>query len=444
MFNPFGKDFRHVTQADLEVLRSVAEGWYVEYKGERPNGKKIAKSVSSFANSHGGLYFIGIESDRSTKCATAFNGVADSPDVVRDSVRGNLQPFPYFDTLTIDVGDGRRVLMVVIPEGRNAPYVHSDGRIYRREEAASDLIAENNRYTIDELYRRAEGFREELEKFREFDLTFSRGEGEIPYVELFVNCDPFHHFVMEDFFTDDNLKLLMNQFNSDYSIKEETPGGGVSSSGNIKLDSMNTYHDSIALRNLEGQNLAYNGLTLIVDVFGNLKLLVPLSQKYYSLDDMTKLPQHYLNMLFAGQHDRILERLRETSISDIGFLDGRQIAGAIIGVMSNYVTYLDGKHYEERFEAKMRLRNCWRKSLNINSETFSAHVGKFGIPICMKSEQYFPVPPIAFTIEELKTKPVSSLLFIFAEIANALGVPAEVALASVIDEIRKNPQTPLP
>jgi predicted HTH transcriptional regulator len=61
MFYPFGKSFIKVKEKDLELLKSVAEGWYVEYKKEKQNGKKIAKSISSFANSHGGIYFIGIE-----------------------------------------------------------------------------------------------------------------------------------------------------------------------------------------------------------------------------------------------------------------------------------------------------------------------------------------------------------------------------------------------
>ena len=62
MFNPFGKEFREVKKADLEILRSVAEGWFVEYKKLTLSGKRIAASVSSFANSHGGIYFIGIQS----------------------------------------------------------------------------------------------------------------------------------------------------------------------------------------------------------------------------------------------------------------------------------------------------------------------------------------------------------------------------------------------
>lgn len=183
IFNPFGKRLREVTEEDLEVLKSVAEGWNVEYKRGTQNPKKIAKSISSFANSYGGIYFIGIEADTSTNFATGFVGVEDSPDIIRNSVRGHLQPFPYFETFSINLSNGKKVLMAVILEGRNPPYIHSNGRIYRRQEAASDPIPESNRHAIDELYRKALKYEGELEKFRNSELTFCRAEDCVPYLE---------------------------------------------------------------------------------------------------------------------------------------------------------------------------------------------------------------------------------------------------------------------
>src|SRR6266480_2656041 len=258
MYNPFGKDFRDVELSDLEKLKSVAEGWYIEYKRERPNGRRIAASVSSFANSRGGVYFIGIESDPRTNFAVAFDGVTDSPDVIRDSVRGNLQPFPFFETFTIELEGGKKILMAAIPEGENPPYVHSDVKIYRRQEAASDPIFENDRHAIDMLYWRANEFKEKLEEFRQFDLGFARAEGEVPFLEIFVNTVPFKHFFIEDIFTRNGLRNLKEQFNARFNAEEEIGGSKVGFSGNLKFDSVNTYHDSASLRYLEGQNLAYN------------------------------------------------------------------------------------------------------------------------------------------------------------------------------------------
>src|SRR5205823_554010 len=112
---------------------------------------------------------IGVEADKKTNHAANFPGVVDSPDVIRDSVRGNLQPFPFFETFTIELEGGKKILIAAIPEGENPPYVHSDGKIYRRQEAASDPIFENDRHAIDMLYGKAHEFKEKLEEFRRFD-----------------------------------------------------------------------------------------------------------------------------------------------------------------------------------------------------------------------------------------------------------------------------------
>ena len=428
MFNPFGKKFSDVKEVDLEILKSVAEGWNIEYKRQKLSGQKIAKSISSFANSQGGIYFIGIEADNTTNYASNFVGVDDSPDVIRDACNGNLQPFPYLETFSINLQNGKKVLMTIVPEGRNPPYINSDGKIYRRQEAASDPIPETNRHTIDELYKKAQKYEEELEEFRDFDLTFCQGESNIPYLEIFVNSNPFNHFVIKDFFSKDNLQKVLRTFNGTFKIDEKISGQDTSFSGDIKFDSINTYNDSISLRFLEGSDLAYNGMTIMLDIFGNIKFLIPLNKK------------SYLQEKIAGEYLDIFNKSKQGSISSVMFLDARQIIGAIFGLINNYVKYLNDKQYNAKLEFKYRLRNCWRKTLYIESQKFIDHVKEFGIPICMKSEQYFPYFPQSFKIEELKESPITNCLLIFSHVANALGIPSEVAIGSVLEEIQNNPQ----
>jgi hypothetical protein len=43
-------------------------------------------------------------------------------------------------------------------------------------------------------------FEKEIENFRAFDLTFCKGEENIPYLEIYVNTTPFNHFKITDFF----------------------------------------------------------------------------------------------------------------------------------------------------------------------------------------------------------------------------------------------------
>src|SRR5579863_1889327 len=58
-YSPFSKSLNELDASDLEALKDVNEGWYVEYKGEMSKAPDIAKSVSAFANTYGGWVFTG-------------------------------------------------------------------------------------------------------------------------------------------------------------------------------------------------------------------------------------------------------------------------------------------------------------------------------------------------------------------------------------------------
>jgi hypothetical protein len=250
----------------------------------------------------------------------------------------------------------------------------------------------------------------------------------IPYLEIYVNTVPFNHFIITDFFKRENLDMVLQQFNGDFTITENVHN--ISFDYNMKFDSLNTYYDNVSIRYLEQQDLAYNGLTVEIDIAGNLKLLIPLNQKNYDSEPL------------AERYTKVITRSQENSISSIRFLDGRQIFGAILGLINNYVKYLGEKGYKDKLEFKLRLRNCWRTTIHIDSEKFIEHVENFGFPICGKAEQYFPMYPISMDFQDIKSHPITSVASVFARVANALGVPSEVAIVSIIEEIRDNPQHP--
>jgi hypothetical protein len=61
-YNPFNKDISQLEEDDLnKLIDKVSEGWFVEYKGDFQNSKKISHSIASFANSDGGWYIVGID-----------------------------------------------------------------------------------------------------------------------------------------------------------------------------------------------------------------------------------------------------------------------------------------------------------------------------------------------------------------------------------------------
>ncbi len=167
-YTPFDVDLQEINETHLAELREVTEGWFVEYKSEVPNPRVLTKSLSSFANRHGGWLFFGIQEDSADNTAASYPGIPDAEVAstvqrIRDAAKDLLQPtVPFFHhTLKgpladISLPSGRSVVVVRIPEGAFAPYVHNDGRIYVRTGSSSSPVAATDRTTIDLLYRKAE------------------------------------------------------------------------------------------------------------------------------------------------------------------------------------------------------------------------------------------------------------------------------------------------
>ncbi len=62
-YNPFGKELDKIDGKNMAILRDVAEGWFVDYKGQTITIKDYAKHMSAFANQYGGWLFVGIDTN---------------------------------------------------------------------------------------------------------------------------------------------------------------------------------------------------------------------------------------------------------------------------------------------------------------------------------------------------------------------------------------------
>ena len=202
-FNPFGKDLAKIEAGDLSVLRGVAEGWYIEYKGDLVPQKNIAKSVSAFANHYGGWLFYGVQGARDgSNTAGSFQGLSKA-DVatliqrIRNAAIDSINPAPYYDHKIlvgpcdeIDLPPERHIVIVQVPSGPDAPYIHMDGRIYRRIADVSDPEHETDRFILDQLWQRRQRAQERLAAFLQTEPELSEGEANIPYLQLFLLPDP--------------------------------------------------------------------------------------------------------------------------------------------------------------------------------------------------------------------------------------------------------------
>ena len=283
--------------------------------------------------------------------------------------------------------------MVAIPEGKNPPFIHSSGRIYIRQGGASDPIPENNRHAIDELYKKAKTYMNKLEEFRKLDFSFCKAEDEQPFLEIYGNIQPFKSVSIDNFYNEENLKYLKKHFNEPYKF---------------------------TLQDISEEEFNING-NIEIDIFGNFNALIPLKWGTWS----------YLK-LSNGYRDVISSLIGNVSQTSLKFIDGLQIFGVINASVNKYVSYLKYKGGFTNLEFKMRLKNCWQTSLYLDSPIFNANIENFGVPICMKGEQYFPENPLHWSLEYMIEDPIAISASMFTYIAFAFGVPFGVGTSSIV------------
>ena len=59
-YSPFDKRIADLQPNDRAVLKSVSEGWYVDYKSRLIDARAMAKALSAIPNTYGGWLFIGV------------------------------------------------------------------------------------------------------------------------------------------------------------------------------------------------------------------------------------------------------------------------------------------------------------------------------------------------------------------------------------------------
>src|SRR5260370_14228163 len=106
-YNPFTQPISEFPAEDLNLLRDVTEGWFVDYKSQPISTKDFGKHISAFANQRGGWLFVGIVEDPKSLKAGSFPGIP-TMDVagvlvrIRDDVSAHVAPTLDFDHLSID------------------------------------------------------------------------------------------------------------------------------------------------------------------------------------------------------------------------------------------------------------------------------------------------------------------------------------------------------
>lgn len=379
IYSPFQTSFDDIEAHHLGVLRTVSEGWYVEYKREVPSASSIAKSISAFANTYGGWLFYGIEEQsKADNVAGTFTGIP-SGDIdgslqrIQQAISVQLQPSPYYEARVLYGPDGntglaagKAIICIRVMQGKDAPYVHKDGRIYRRVADGSDPKSETDRFLLGELWKRRDSV---VERYREWvvhqDPEFSTAEEEMPYLRVMLVADLWRD---RDLWHDFSVEEIR-------SIFIGTPPG-VSS---VPFENIHTSADGFVCRQMRGMNPAELGLVWKVRPDLRSDILLPLTLIERDIDE--------LELALAGyeQAGRFVRLLRQYRYEEPRIIDLNLLFGLLLGIARIHLELYERAAWRGQTYMKFKLLNSWRTVPFVDLDSIVEHEERHGLAMNLDS-----------------------------------------------------------
>lgn len=133
----FTKPIDEITFEDVETFcKEWAEGVRVEYKRKITVNTHIPKIVSSFANTHGGIFLIGVEADQANNRVNSIPGICQRSidEQIRQSALTGIYPGVIPEIKVVDVPNSNKVVVVIrVDESVQAPHaIQNSTRVYIR------------------------------------------------------------------------------------------------------------------------------------------------------------------------------------------------------------------------------------------------------------------------------------------------------------------------
>ncbi|EMO5083796.1 helix-turn-helix domain-containing protein [Pseudomonas aeruginosa] len=184
-----------INEDDLDQIKHLEEGWFIEFKSNFTDTSKIAKSISSFANTYGGLIIIGVqEAPKGRKFGSYSPLSEDEAEAtiarLRDAAVSHIQPCPFFVSRKIkspdssDHDEKKWIVIVKVPKSDRAPHLHSSGAIYTRKGDSSSPTTLTDQGLLERLWSdRAQKTREIENRIK---FLHKQSSSSIPKIDIFI------------------------------------------------------------------------------------------------------------------------------------------------------------------------------------------------------------------------------------------------------------------
>ena len=369
-YTPFDKEFDNVLPEDLHTLNEVHEGWYVEYKSDVPSNRALAKSLSAFANQYGGILFIGISTGSNSNIPNGYPGILstrvdDACEQIRNASKDLLNPPVFYTTRTfegpihgIGLPNGNSIIAIRVPQGSDTPYVHNDGRIYRRVADASDPTHETDRTTLDLLHDRRRQAHSRLEDRILQTPTVSEYEKDQPYIHFNIFSDPYE--TMRHWYSGN-----MHEFTE------------IMQGGNIPFDNIYPSSEGFVARQTSRGDPFLRVCTW--EFSRNCHSLVTVPINVIGRQNIHPAPlEDFLSRIDAGG----LESAR--------VLDLRMVMPATLNVMLRHRRLAMQADVNGPFYVKIHIENVWRTIPFVDLEIFFQNTIVYGFPLVQDSDIVVP------------------------------------------------------
>ncbi|MEX0761243.1 MAG: ATP-binding protein [Dehalococcoidia bacterium] len=371
---PFDASISDLEPKDLVTLRGVSEGWYVEYKSQLIDVKRLAKSMSGFANQYGGWLFLGIQENPWTTTAKSFPGLESTELVrvkesLRNASRAVVNPEVFFEERIfegpideIELPAERIIVAVRVPQGAESPYVHNDGRIYRRVGDSSDPKPETDRAILDRMWERSDRARSRLSSLISYRPPTSKGEENVCYIHVFLTSDP--HEIKGH--------LFRRTFADFVHVMKEPQ---------ILFDNFYTNARGFVARQAANNNPYHRVLTWEFDRKCHSFVTVPLS--------------HYLAGIGIGPADyeeasEFDELLKEYGMDASRVVDLNMMFDAVGAIAKRHRSLAAKAGIYGPFHCKVSLENVWRVVPFLAMPSFAQHIRDHGVPVVQESDTFTP------------------------------------------------------
>jgi Putative DNA-binding domain len=420
-YNPFDCEFDGVVPDDLKALKTVREGWCVEYKREVPNASAIAKSITAFANTYGGWVFYGIsEKSKEDSVAGEFPGILiEDADAflqrIRQAVANHSQPTPYFNIKLLNgpidslgLQAGRSIIAVQVPWGPQTPYVHKDGRIYRRVGDGSEPHVENDRFILDQLWGRSSKIIQEYADWIEKDLELLDYEKGNSFIRVFLIAD----------FWKDRRDLKLPTIEKMRQVIAD-PGVGY----RIPFKSTYSSVDGIVCRQTFSKNPEMIGLTWRIKHGHRSEIVIPIEKYRGSIDDLKGMFNGYFHS------DAFLSLCLASGYTRINILDLNTLFITLNELSRIYVDLINEENLVGPIYVKIQISGILRTIPFFDTADAVEGSAKNGIPFALQDKvsifegrdrESFIEMPIFGANPALRH--IWLTMSLFASIASALGV----------------------